>query len=378
MPTTDQSALDWLLNQHGIPIAEKTIFLRNCILVGSQDGLAAGKSGYQHHQGRLRQMKIGNHGAYQLEWVSGINEQIAGAVAGHDFIGIPTGEFKGAHTSGAHGHDATALVMRLIDGVRGMFADAVRFGMHAMVANVGHAYGQKCAIAHMQGDGGYCNLARGKTPQQSWRKMKPRRWRGNGAFVFGIDGLILIAIRQMRLGPLNIGRQGRDANLFYNVAKVALEEKPQPVTAMLARNDLGVYILVEKKRHAGPWGFGCFDQAVKFQWRMRGVDRAREIQNQYFSLAAGGLAPDKPTGNNGGIVDDHQVAGLQEAVNFIKIMMLPAIAPAVKNQQPASIALGARLLGNQLRRQVIIVIGQRKHRISFAPYRPGITPASSQ
>ena len=81
--TTDNLKLT-LVNKHRIPITIESVTSANCLLIGVQHILPARKSGYQHQEGRLGQMKIGNQRIDGFKPISGVDEQVTAAAAGPD------------------------------------------------------------------------------------------------------------------------------------------------------------------------------------------------------------------------------------------------------------------------------------------------------
>ena len=80
--------------------------------------LPACQSGYQHDEGGLRQMEVGDKGIQHLEAVARIDEDVGPAgTLGHGAVLGGKG-LDGTAGGGTHTDDPTAVFLRLIDDVR--------------------------------------------------------------------------------------------------------------------------------------------------------------------------------------------------------------------------------------------------------------------
>jgi len=59
-----------LLDKHSIAKGKEAVAFSFCYLVCPQDGFPAGKGTDQHQQGRLGEVKIGDHGIHYLKFVT--------------------------------------------------------------------------------------------------------------------------------------------------------------------------------------------------------------------------------------------------------------------------------------------------------------------
>ena len=65
-----------LYNAHGVPKRKEPIPLLYRFFIGVQHMLATRKCGYQHDEGALRQMEIGDQTVHGLEGIARVNENI--------------------------------------------------------------------------------------------------------------------------------------------------------------------------------------------------------------------------------------------------------------------------------------------------------------
>ena len=69
------------MDEHGVAKGEEPVFLLHGNIVRMEDVFPARQSGYQHDQGALRQMEIGDQSVHAFELAAGIQEDIRPAFA---------------------------------------------------------------------------------------------------------------------------------------------------------------------------------------------------------------------------------------------------------------------------------------------------------
>ncbi len=74
--------------------------------------------------------------------------------------------------------------------------------------------------------------------------------------------------------------------------------------------------------------------------------------DQAFDAPAAGFAPEQTRRNDPGVIENHQVTGLEETGQIGENTVVERTGIPVQVQQPAGRAFGERFLGDQFRRQI--------------------------
>lgn len=148
---------------------------------------------------------------------------------------------------------------------------------------------------------------------------------------------------------LYVRRQGQLAVTLEEVDQILRPREAQQEECALARHHADFQRALQQQPAAGPG-------------RMAGTDLRQRLVApdgtlyQHFDPAAAVLDAMQPGMQDARVVEHQQVAGAQQVGQIGEAPVLPAVA--VHDQQPAGGALGQRELGDQLRRQVVIEIGE--------------------
>jgi hypothetical protein len=110
-----------------------------------------------------------------------------------------------------------------------------------------------------------------------------------------------------------------------------------------------------ENRHGQAGGAGSQSAART----MEGVPRLwpRALEKQDLCLASFGPVPHQTSRKDAAAIDDQEVAPAQQGGKVLEGAVLGAAGSPVEDEQARGIALGARLLGNQLRGEVVLEVG---------------------
>ena len=171
--------------------------------------------------------------------------------------------------------------------------------------------------------------------------------RGDGAGLLRIDGLVTLFVDRVG-GMIDVRRQRQAAMRFDQVEHVGVERQGKKLAGALA------YHNVE-----------CIGQAdpVARLGRLRGAHLrqhralAEHALDQHFDIAAGFLDAEKARLQHARVVHHQQVARSKQIDDVAELAVDDRVA--VELQQARRAALGKRDLGDAVRRQVEIEVGER-------------------
>ncbi len=309
-------------------------------------------------------MEIGDHAVHHLKFVPRIDKGVAQPAARRQTAPRAGAIFQRAHAGRPHRHHALALAARLVHGRGGLRRDGEPLGMHAVLPDIVVAHRQKRAIPHMQGQIGDPDSVGRQFLQQVVRKVQPGRGRGDGPLVPGINGLIG-ALVVARIRAPDVGRQRHVADGLQHLLEIVRPAEGQAADLIPDFQHLGFQPLVEKQPAARRRAFGRLDQAVEYL-----VPRALGIvQNQGLYLAAAGFAAQQAPRHHAGVVEHQQIAGAQHLGDIAEAPVPQAALPARQMEQARLVPLRGRLLGDQSRGQLIIIIRKMVHGLSHTQFQ---------
>ena len=191
--------------------------------------------------------------------------------------------------------------------------------------------------------------------QQLGGEVQSGGWRGSGALVLGVDGLVTAAILQLFV---DVGRQGHLAQLVEDFLEYAVIHKTDNTAADFrhAGHDFTLQQPVAKGAHRA-WleAAARLDQGLP----VGGVFAAQQ-QDLHRHLGAVGICgflhAQKARGDHLRLVDNQRVAGIEVIQNVVKMLVLTGAVPPVHHHQSGVIAGLHGGLGDELFRQEIIKI----------------------
>ena len=124
--------------EHAVSVGVEAVAIGDCVFVGAEDVLASTEGAYQHEQGGLRQVEVGQHRfdhfkfeAYFMIWV---DEKVGRGGAGDDCsFADANGMFERANRCGADGDYSAAGAEREIDGRGGAYRNGIRLGVEFVI-----------------------------------------------------------------------------------------------------------------------------------------------------------------------------------------------------------------------------------------------------
>src|SRR5581483_8590320 len=103
-------------NEHGIPIGKEPITLPEGLFVSRQNPVPSGKSAYQHEEGRLRLVKVGEKNIDRFKFVARGNEYSGFIRFVFKCSIVLGGRLEGPDHRRSDGHDPSILILGLPHG----------------------------------------------------------------------------------------------------------------------------------------------------------------------------------------------------------------------------------------------------------------------
>ncbi len=124
----------------------------------------------------------------------------------------------------------------------------------------------------------------------------------------------------------------------------------QQIELAIAAQHLGLATGIERDQAAGLGRLAGADLYPR-------LTLAKQALDQDFHPPAAGLLPEQARRNDPGVVEDQQIAGLQQLGQVAHLAVGQRLRRWRHHQQPARRALGQRRLGDQFVGQVVMEIG---------------------
>ncbi len=340
--------------QHRIAVRKEAIALRDGVVVGGEDALAAGEGADHHHQGAFGQMEVGDHRVDAADAVAGQDEDLGFAGKWLQFafgrgLGLAPGAFQRAHHCRAHRDHAAAAgagAAYLFDQ-RG--TDVEPLLVHHVLVELVHPHRLEGAGAHMQGDVAELHPALAQARQQRLVEVQPGGGRGDRADFAREHGLIALAVFDTRLAA-DIGRQRQAASLEQPVLQRGRDLETQQIELAIAAQHLGLAAGIERDHAAGLGRLAGADLYAR-------LALAKQALDQDLHSPAAGLLPEQARRNDPGVVEDQQIAGLQQLGQIAHLAVAEGRWRRRHHQQAAGGTFGQRRLGDQFFGQLVMEIG---------------------
>lgn len=336
------------MQQHGIAVGKEPVLLVNRMPIGRENAVLAGEGRNQHQQGAFWKMEIGDQGIDAADPVARENEDLG--IAGKRFDrSIDNRRFQRTQHRGPDRDDTATTGFGSGNLCAQISTHIQPFTVHDMVFQMFRTHGLEGAGTHMQSDVADLNALGLQLRQQRLIEMQTGGWRSHRTGMSGEYSLVTRVI--IRIGiTLDIGRQGHAAEPVEHGFDRLFGFKAQAVEFIIPAK-YGQYRAVRQG-----------DTAPRFRG-FRGTDLSthalvgQQTLDQDFNLAAGLLLAVKPCRNDPGIVEDQQVAGLQQFRQITELPILERDITRRHQQQPGITSVGQWRLCDQLWQQIEVEIG---------------------
>ena len=257
--------------------------------------------------------------------------------------------FQGANGGGPHADDAAAGGPGVVDGLGGLLRHPVELLVHPMVLYVLLADGTEGAQAHMQKDVHDLHALFLDRFQKLRGEVEPGGGGCSAAPGDGVDGLVSLLIGE---ALRDIGRQGHLAGSVQHLLEDAGIQQLHPLSALHGRvpqdlhGELGRHLI--DRACLGP--FGGLAEAFP------NVPLQAAKEQKLHGAAGLGSVPDKPCGNDPGVVSHQHVPGVQMVQHVREHPVCDGSVLSVVDEQPGLAPHGGRGLGDQLPGQIIVKV----------------------
>lgn len=165
----------------------------------------SGQGGDQHDKGGLREVEVGNQAVYDLEPVTGIDENIGPAASRLSDAVLCGGGLQRTEARSSDGNDLPAFFLCLIDESGLILLHHIELRVHMVLGHILHLYGAESSKTHMKSDMSDIDALGPDLLQKLRREMKACCGSSRGAVMLCINGLVTVLVLQL-MG--DIGRQG--------------------------------------------------------------------------------------------------------------------------------------------------------------------------
>ena len=192
--------------------------------------------------------------------------------------------------------------------------------------------------------------------EHSFGEMKARGRRGDGSFFSGEYRLVPVDILGscgfVLSGPLDIGRKGCVADVMKESADIGLAEIEDAPAFTRDLDHFGLYPVGK------PGGISLPDPFSRPAQDFPGTghDLADE---QEFDLRLAARAPE-PGGQDARVVEDKDIARVHIPSEFTELVVPDRAGLPVDDHHPRVVAMGEGMLGDELRRQLVVEIRDAK------------------
>jgi len=219
-----------------------------------------------------------------------------------------------------------------------------------ILADVVHPHRLEGTGTDMQGDMPELHAAFAQRIEQGIVEMQARSRRGNGADLAREHGLVTLGIVRAGLA-LDVGRQRQAPGVQQPVLQRFRQVEAQlPEAGLVAGQHLGLAASIERDPAAG------LRRLADAELRARLVVRQQAL-DQDFHAPACGLVAEQPRRNHPGVVEDQQIARLQQGRQVAHLQIRQRGIARRHQQQPTGRAFRQRRLRNQRFGQVVMEIG---------------------
>ena len=218
----ERDAREQLSNEHAIAVAVETVSRLDGVAIGAKNIFAAGERGNQSNQAGLRQMKVGEHLRDDADRFAGIEKDLGVGFSGAKHRSRPGGFlggiFERSDDGRSDGENRAALLLAAGDCFDRRFGDFVTLGVNLVIFDTLGSNGLERSQANVERDFGNLDTTRPHAGKYFVGEVQSGGWRGNGAALFGENGLIAFAVGGIACS-LDIGRQRNVAQTIERLMK---------------------------------------------------------------------------------------------------------------------------------------------------------------
>ena len=287
-------------------------------------------------------MEVGDKAVDAVELDAGVQENGGVAAAGLDLAIFSGDGFQCAAAGGAHGDDPVPGGFCFADALCRLLADGVPLAVHLVVGDLLFHHGTEGAEANVKRHLRNANALGADGIHQFRGEVEPRRGSGGAAQLFGIDGLVLALVFQLLRDIRRKRHFAKLIQLFIKGLGIIIECNVLVAVFHGLVHHSGQGAVAKADLGAGLHPLAGFGQALP-------LVAFHLTQQQQLADRAGGLLDAHDAGGQDlGVVDDQQVAGLQKFGQVVEDLMLDAVILLAQNHQPRGVAGVRRLLSNEL------------------------------
>ena len=349
------------------------------MFVGAQDVLASAEGAYQHEQRGLRQVEVGQHRLDHFEFETyfriWVDEKVGRCRAGDDCsFADANGVFERADRCGADSDYSAASAEGVINGGGGAGRDGIRLGVEFVILDALDPDWLEGSQADVQRDVDSLDVALTDSVEALGCEVKTRSGGCHRSALLGIDGLVALAIAE-GIRTSDVGWERDVANAIENSEEIFHARRGLEANVALAESGAGhnlglQFILIAEEEafadsdfapgtnQALPIvGIGAklagqknFDAAVEEITGCR-ISRAKRLRADAFAAA------EEPGGKDAGVVENEEIAGLQQLREVAKQLVEIATAGSLEVQHAGAIACREGFLGDEFVGKVEVEIG---------------------
>lgn len=341
------------MNEHTIAIRKEPVFELNGFAVGLEHDVAGGKGAEHHEEGGAGEMKVGEDCIDGFEGVGRVDENPgASGGGGEAAVGVDDG-FEGADAGGADGDDAPAAVAGGVEGFGGFRGEFVALLVHGVILDGVAFHGTEGAGADVEGEFDDAAAAGADLVEHFRGKVESGGGGGDGAGMFGVDGLIAFGVVLGEVVAVNVGGEGWFADVLKGVENGVGSGGADAVQSVgtvfedfegetAVKADVGAdFRAAAAFHHHQPFAVGVFERFDK----------------EAFHLTAGVFVAVGAGGNDAGVVEDEGVAGADEVGKVVDDAVGPGTGGAVQAKHTGLIPLFGGMLRDETFGKIVIELG---------------------
>lgn len=324
-------------DEHGVAEAVEAVAFGNGLAVGLEREFGAGEGADQHEECRTGKVEVRDEDVDDAEGIAGEDAQFGPAFVGLDAAAFGGDMFERADDGGPDGDDSPAGRTGGLDRGGRLGRDGDVFGVEVVLARVFDLDGPERAGAYFEGharafDAGFIERT------EEFGGEVEAGGRGSGApRKAAIDGLVAFGVAVV---VSDVGRKGNGADRCGVESTVEFEDH-RAFGALDDGGGEGTAGGPELEHPAGDGLAGGTEEYLPSAVR-EGTDE------ECFDCAAGSRADaEEAGGHDAGVVDDHEVAGLEQAGKVLEDVVGDSAGGAVEDEEACGIARFGRLLGDQ-------------------------------
>ena len=341
-------------DQHGVAVAVEPVAGGDGVRVGVEHPLAPGEGRNQEEQRRAWQVEVREERVDRAEPVSGHDGEVGPAGSrGHAAI---RGSHGLEHPDGRrpHRHHAAALAPGAADRRRRGLGDLEPLRLHPVLGNPLGTDGPEGPRADVERHPVELDAPRPEGGEQRRGEVKACRRRGHGAGPGRVDGLVARPVLAAGLPvPVDVRRERRQPmdleERLDRTGPVEPDARP-PQLLPGGHGRPGSPVGQDNRRP---------DRTAPGRTEERGPRVTDRVEQQHLDVALGTLdSPEEPGGQDPRVVHHEAVPRPQEAREVAHPGIPERVGPLVENEEARRVARLRRLLGDPVRGQRVVELGE--------------------